>query len=135
MNLPQQVLKNVFWNFNQDKFLSQQDFETELINYNELISKKKNTIDLSENILDCPKIVIQYSYWDDEEDDDVEPDFLVEANNGANFTTGELLFKIHNEVCESLANDDHIFFEGLDLWKSEHPDYSGVPFYFLLQGS
>lgn len=135
MNPPQQLLKNLFWNFNQDKFSSQQDFENDLINYNELISKEKENVDLSEIILNCPKIVVQYSYWDEEEDDDIELDFLVEANNASNFTTGELLFKIHNEFCKSLANDDHIFFEGLELWKEGHPDFSGVPFYFLLQGS
>jgi len=100
-----------------------------------LISKEKENINLSKIILNSPKIVVQYFYWDEEEDDDIELDFLVEANNASNFTTGELLFKIHNEFCKSLANDDHIFFEGLELWKEGHPDFSGVPFYFLLQGS
>ncbi|MGE8427973.1 hypothetical protein [Sphingobacterium paramultivorum] len=36
------------------------------------------------------------------------------------FTTAELLFKIHNQVHEKLKDDDHHFFEGLELWTGEN---------------
>lgn len=57
------------------------------------------------------------------------------AANGKFFTIGELLYKIHNVVCDNLENDDHVYFEGLDLWEGEHPNYPNIPLYFLQQGS
>ena len=133
MNYPKQFLNDVLWNLGNDKFQSQATFEDELIRYNEDITEKKFTKNLSENILNTPKVVIQYSHWDEDEEDIVEPDFLLSADNGTYFTTGELLYKVHNEVCEKLEEEDHKFFEGFSLWEGESPD--NIPLYFLNQGS
>lgn len=135
MDLPAKLLRNILWNFDQEKFGSQQDFETELLRYNELITDEKPKFDVSEIVYIQPKILIHYCYWSEEEDDDLEDDFLLESDNARDFNLGELLYKIHNRICENLKNDDHVFFEGLDLWKESHPHYPDVPLYFLLQGS
>jgi hypothetical protein len=135
MNYPKQILRNIRWSFDNNKFQSQTDFEEELIKYNEEITDETFTKVLSENALHSPEVVIQYSYWDDDEEDILEPDFLLRADNGSYFTIGELLFKVHNEVCERLKEDDHKFFESFDLWEGENPNNINSPLYFLQQGS
>ena len=135
MNYPKRILNNILWGFYHDRFLTQSAFELALIEYNESINKRNFSVNLAEIILYSPQVVIQYSYWDEESDDIVEPDILLESGNKVGFTSGELLFKVHNEVCEKLQNEDHKFLEGLSLWEGEHPNYPNIPLYFLLQGS
>lgn len=135
MEYPKQILTGILWNFDNHKFQSQVLFEEELVKYNEEITDDTFTKDLSENVLHSPEVIIQYSYWDDVEGDIIEPDFLLEADNGSYFTIGELLYKVHNEVCEKLKEEDHKFFEGFDLWEGETPNRINTPLYFLQQGS
>ncbi|OWK39197.1 hypothetical protein FRUB_06279 [Fimbriiglobus ruber] len=56
---------------------------------------------------------MQYRCWQGKEQ--IEPVIMLEANNGESFTTGELLFKLHNALVEQLRKIDHHFFEGLSL--------------------
>jgi hypothetical protein len=83
-------------------------------------------------------VVIQYSHWgiDDDGDEEIfEPNFILVADNGEYFSSLELLYKIHNEVCEKLNNEDHKFLEGIELWEGENPNHPDIPLYFLQQGS
>ena len=63
----------------------------------------------------------------------MEPVVTLTADDGASFTAGELLFKLHNAVVEHLRENDHHFFEGLTLtgWDQD----GKVPVYQLGQGS
>ncbi|KQS92060.1 hypothetical protein [Chryseobacterium sp. Leaf394] len=135
MNNQKELLKNILWNFQEKKFLSVENFLIALKNYNEKITGKTFIENLHKTILNVPKVTIQYEYWDEEIKDSIEPDFLLKADNNIYFTTAELLFKIHNEVCTNLEKEDHHFFEGLDLWTGENTNYPNIPLYFLQQGS
>ena len=129
------MIKDVLWNFEKDKFTSLEEFKKALIKYNEDITGNSFKLSLDEPFFKLPEIMIQYSHWDDVEEDEVEPSFLIKANNKKAFTRGELLYKVHNEVCEQLKDEDHKFFEGFDLWEGENPNYPNIPLYFLQQGS
>lgn len=133
--LPKQILNNILWSFDIDKFANRTSFESAVIQYNETIKNEPITVNFDSVVLKTPQVCIQYSYWDEVDDDIIEPDFLLGADNQQSFTISELLFKIHNKVCEDLKNDDHHFFEGLTLWEGEHPNYPQIPLYFLQQGS
>jgi|GEM_PF-5460696 len=129
------ILHNIFWNLSNDKFQSQTDFEKALKNYNEEISHQFFAIDLSETIINFPKIVIQYSSWDKKRDEEVEKDFSLQADNGQFFTAGELLYKVHNKICKAMQEIDNHFFEGFELWVEENNNSKNIPRCFLLQGS
>jgi hypothetical protein len=135
MNYPKEIMKDIFWSFDDKKFNTKEDFERALIAYNLNIRNQQPHLDVDKHVLETPKVTIQYFYWDEREDDTLEPDFLLSANNSSYFTLGELLYKVHNEVCEKLAQDDHHFFEGFELWEGENPNNPDTPLYFLQQGS
>ena len=129
------MIKNILWNFEKERFSSIKEFEKALINYNETIKEEVFKVSLDTKIVKCAEVVIQYSHWSEEEDDIVEPSFLLKANNDSFFTPLELLYKVHNTVCEKLKDEDHKFFEGFDLWEGENPNHPDVPLYFLELGS
>ncbi|AZA50454.1 hypothetical protein EG346_20720 [Chryseobacterium carnipullorum] len=135
MEYQNKISQNILWNFGKQKFLTIENFRLALKNYNEEIRGEFFSEDLDLPILKANKVAIQYEYWDQSIEDIVEPDFLLNADNGQFFTTAELLFKIHNQVHEKLKDDDHQFFEGLELWTGENPNYPDTPLYFLQQGS
>lgn len=129
------LMKDILWNFEEEQFLSQKTFLDALTAYNQDITSEEFTIDLEAVVLKSPKVVIQYSYHSEEEDDTIEPSFLLGANNGIAFTKGELLYNVHNRVCKRLKDEDHKYFEGFSLWSGINHNYPGVPLYFLQQGS
>ena len=140
MEYPKNIMKNILWNFEKEKFDSKKKFKEEVLNYNKEIKGEEITFDLEEVIFKTPKITIQYSYWDidedgDDDDDILEPILILKPNNGYHFTALEILYKVHNEVCENLKDEDHKFFEGFDLWEGENHNNPEVPLYFLNQGS
>lgn len=135
MEFQNQILQSILWNFTEQKFSDIENFRTALKDYNEKITGEKFSENLDKPILKINKVAIQYEYWDENIEDIIEPDFLLNADNGEFFTSIELLFKIHNYVHEKLKNDDHHFFEGLELWTGENPNYPDIPLYFLQQGS
>lgn len=135
METTKTMMKDVLWNFEKEKFPSLEKFKEALIKYNETIKGEPSKINLEENVLNTKQVVIQYSCWDEQEEDEIEPSFLLEADNNSFFSAGELLFKVHNQVRDQLKDEDHKFFEGFDLWEGENPNYPDVPLYFLEQGS
>ncbi|STC99651.1 hypothetical protein [Chryseobacterium carnipullorum] len=124
MEYQNKISQNILWNFGKQKFLTIENFRLALKNYNEEIRGEFFSEDLDLPILKANKVAIQYEYWDQSIEDIVEPDFLLNADNGQFFTTAELLFKIHNQVHEKLKDDDHQFFEGLELWTGRKPQLS-----------
>ena len=135
MQYPQRLMNDVLWNFKDKAYSSLPEFIIALMVYNENIFGEDFEFDTNENVLETSKVVIQYTYWDDEKEDDMEPDFLLKADNGQFFTRGELLFNTHHQVREKLQDQDNSFFEGFLLWEGENPNNPGVPLYFVMQGS
>jgi len=132
---PKHILQDILWNFSEEKFPVIEGFRLALKAYNERIKAEPFNVDFDQTVLNTGRVAVQYEYWDNEIEDSIEPDFLLTADNGEFFTVAELLFKIHNTVQEKLKEDDHHFFEGLDLWIGDHPNYPDTPLYFLQQGS
>jgi hypothetical protein len=128
---PKKLLENIYWSFDNGKYSSYDEFIENLIEYNLKINH--NVFDFNCIILEESLVNVAYSYYDEEEDDSVDIDFSIEANDKKSFTLGELLFKIHNEVVDHLEEDEHKFLQGLTLF--EDVSSSQHPFYLLGQGS
>ena len=64
---------------------------------------------------------------------DEHPTVEFAADNGASFTAGELLFKVHNRFVAELRQMDHKYFEGFSL--SGEPRPGEPPLYDLDLGS
>jgi hypothetical protein len=129
---PEELMSDVYWGFYGGKYDSIAKFIQEVINYNQDFGKKWNP---DETVLASANVTVQYSYWDESEEEETEEDFDLVADNQSCFSAGELLFKIHNYVVEKLEEEDHHFFEGLTLWEGENYSNPDVPLYFLNQGS
>ena len=125
---PEEIMSNICWGFYGGKYDSREKFIQSVSEYNKDLNKEWFP---DETVLNCKNVSVQYSYWDEEEDDEIEEDFELVADNTSGFTAGELLFKIHNQVVDKLEDEDHHFFEGLTLWEG-NPQ---MPLYFLNQGS
>lgn len=148
-------MKKIAWSFNQDMPTNYEDFCKKVASYNEDIMEDRNVWNSNEIVLDNPKIDIQYEAWLESmkdllvneelcDDEDVFDDkensedgvFQVEvlahlnADNGEYFTTGELLFKLHNQLTNKELGD-HVFFEGLNQFESNNE----VPSFYLYCGS
>ena len=127
---PKERMQEILWSFSGGQYVFREDFIREVTKYN---AESGGWIP-DEMVLASLRLTVQYFYWDDEEDDEIEEDFDLTADNDAGFTARELLFKIHNQVIENLGNEDHHFFEGLTLWEETRDD-TDAPRYLLNQGS
>ncbi|MDR2144967.1 MAG: hypothetical protein LBE91_00705 [Tannerella sp.] len=129
---PKELMTNVYWGFYGGKYESLTKFVQAVNEYHRKLGKEWNP---DETVLACTKITVQYSFWDEEEEEEMEEDFNLIADSYSGFSAGDLLYKIHNQVVEKLEDDDHHFFEGLTLWEGENYNDPNVPLYFLNQGS
>ena len=93
------MLQNLLWSFSKEPSEKVEDFSKDLIAYNKKITGEDFDIELYKPILHSGKVVIQYMYFDDE-GEELEPNFILEADNHIFFTIEELLFKVHNEIHE-----------------------------------
>lgn len=133
---PLELLCGIAWNFRQKRYSSLALFADALQAYNEELSGRYTpNIWTNELKLIGSRILVQYEYWDDELEDSREEKMLLQADNGSCFTASELIYKIHNQVCDKLTNDDNVFFEGLQMFERDDANYPGIPYYFILQGS
>ena len=124
------VLQDVFWSFSGDPFTERGAFETSLRQY----QKDINNIDSwssAEPVILTSQIRVQYMHWKD--DKQIESIITLNAENCAGFSTGELMFLLHNAVVEQLRGIDHHFFEGLALIGEQEDERP--PLYVLCQGS
>ena len=129
---PKKLMSEVSWGFFGGKYNSFEKFNREVNEYNKECEKEWHP---NEIVLNCPKVTIQYAYWGNAEEDVIEAEFDLVSDNESGFTGGELLFKIHNQVVDQLEDEDHNFFEGLTLLKTQHSNDDFVPYYFINQES
>jgi hypothetical protein len=129
---PEEIMTDVNWGFYGDRYNSLPEFVKAVIEYNQELCKEWIP---DEIVLACTDVTIQYSCWNDGEDEETVEDFNLVADNPSGFTAAELLYKIHNVAVYNLEDEDHHFFEGLTLWDGENYSNPDAPLYFLNQGS
>jgi hypothetical protein len=136
-NYPEKIMGNVYWSFTgTEPFYTLKSFVREVKDYYNQLDIEE-LWDADEIVLEVPIVQIQYLYmeYDKVENDfiEIEPIITLKARNGSAFTSGELLYSIHNEVIKNFANTTAIYFEGFQLW--EESQDKEVPLYFLMCGS
>ncbi|MCR5077390.1 MAG: hypothetical protein K6A82_05050 [Prevotella sp.] len=136
VEFPKELLSGIAWTFRQEAFSSLAAFTKDLKEYNEEVSGESFSDTWSDELkLIGNRILVQYEYWDSSQDDSREEQLLLQADDGRHFTTAELLYKIHNQVRDKLVDDDHVFFEGLELLEEDDAKCPDIPCYYILQGS
>ena len=128
--LPLRAMGDVCWSFIGSPFVTRDEFDGRVRQY-QIRIRKKHSWRPDAVIIPAPRVAVQYRCW--QGDEQVEPIVSLQAEDGAMFSAGELLFKLHNAVVEQLREIDHHFFEGLTLagWVED----GKVPLYQLRQGS
>lgn len=129
-DLPLRALRDVCWSFVGAPFADRAEFDAAVRQY-QIRIRKRDSWRPDAVALPAGQVAIRYRCW--QGDEQLETVVVLAADDGAAFTAGELLFKVHNAVVERLRDLDHHFFEGLvlDGWMPE----TGVPRYTLRQGS
>jgi len=129
---PEDVLTDVLWSFRTNKFESLELFSKALLEYNTRI-KPNSSIDIDRIFNRSKEITVGYMYWgenEDGEEDQFEESFVVKTTNSKGFSLKEFLYKVHNEICEQMEDEDNVFFEGL----TPFDDGTERPFYLINQG-
>lgn len=132
MTYPTEIMNDVVWSFIGGKYETLENFIKAVNAYHVRLNVKQ--WNPYETAINDKQIGIQFSYWNEEEDDEIEEYFGLTSDTIV-FSNAELLFKIHNTVVGKLKNEDNHFFEGLILWEGENPSQPNVPLYFVSQGS
>lgn len=130
---PLTALVAALWTFSKgEQFGDPTEFDRRVRQYHADVTGE-DTWD-GDEVVPLPRMRVTYFGLESPEDDEYT-DFVLdlEADNGADFTTGELLRKLNNAVAPRLAGADHCFFEGLFLTEDAGDD--GVPIYEMMQGS
>ena len=86
---PEELMSNIYWGFYGGKYDSREKFIQSVSEYNKGFN---NEWFPDETVLACTNVSVQYSYWDKEEEE-MEEDFELVADNKSGFTAGELLLK------------------------------------------
>lgn len=110
---PNELMKDISWMFWGGRCSSMKEFIQKVYIYQENISSK--FWDPKKVELYASDVYINYSFWDISKEQDLYKTFLLKAQNGKYFTNGELLYKIHNNIENDLAEnkEEHIFLGGL----------------------
>lgn len=129
-SFPKKIMHDLHWSFHYEKYQSRSDFDLEVRQYEIEItgieSWKPNEI-----VLQYPRVGIEYFRG---KDGFAYEEFIeIESDNGKFFTASELLFKVHNTICEEVQKINHHFFEGFNLKSIRSGD--NLPVYELCQGS
>ncbi|MDO5858308.1 hypothetical protein Q2490_13520 [Myroides odoratimimus] len=151
------TLNKIAWSFSKKNYLSYEEFNKEVTEYQIIIHKTDQDWKPNEVVFDFPEIQIQYMAWVNGVDDLLENERLIEddkdvfedednaedgfyqveilaklkADNGKNFTALEFLIKAHNQQANKELGD-HVFFEGTD----EQPEFNeGLPTCYIACGS
>lgn len=131
---PLSALVAVVWSFSSGKqFDDGAEFNRRVSEYHVQVAEE-DTWDPAEVVMPLPRIRVQYFGVESPEDDEYTDYVLdLQADDGAQFTAGELLLKLNNAVAPRLEGADHCYFEGLFL--TEEVGEDGVPVYEMMQGS
>ncbi|MGU3374119.1 hypothetical protein [Chryseobacterium sp. M5A1_1a] len=150
------LLSNILWAFQKKGYSNIEDFNKEITDYQTLILKEKASWEPYKMVIDAREINISYEAWIKGKEDIATNETLVgdendafnednsdygmfqvelcarlKANNGANFTSLDLLYQLQNQISNNDLGD-HIFFEGLTANDTKEQD---IPFYFMYLGS
>ncbi len=131
---PLMALVAALWSFHGgEQFADAGEFNRRVSEYHVQVTDE-DTWDPGEVVMPLPRIRVKYFGVESPEDEDYT-DFVLDlqADDGAQFTAGELLLKLNNSVAPHLAEADHCYFEGLFL--TEEVGEDGVPVYEMMQGS
>lgn len=149
-SVPKEVLKNVYWMFNEIIYVSANTFSHDVVEYiednhknwhpGEMAVEAEKIYIIFEAFIIGKEALLANEYVTDistlEEKCKIDGLFqtditaLLFADNGKYFTNEELLMKIHNQMAGKDLGD-HDFFEGLE--KSD--PLEGIPCYYVLLGS
>lgn len=149
-------LSDTLWSFSDDTYPDYESFNKKVIDYHKAIRESDESWKPNEVVLDVPTVEIQYMVWlespdpildnevlieddedvfeDDEDDEEMHQVELVatfHADNGKNFTSIELLYKMHHQLANKYLGDHH-FFEGIDRLSN---DNNKIPLYYISCGS
>ena len=130
---PATAMVAVLWSFHGgEEMTDRAEFNRRVREYHVRV-QDEDTWEPDEVALPIPRVRI--AWFGVEPGDDEYTDYVSElsADDGAQFTAGELLFKLHNLAAPRLAEADHVYFEGLFL--TDAPLEDGVPLYEMMQGS
>lgn len=124
--LPPTLLGYVSWTFREEPYSDRSAF-------NEAVRTAQNpewngaAWQPARIVLNCPRVRIRLdTLWYPA---DVYPFMEFAADNGAAFTEGELLFKVHNTWAVELRQTDHKDFLGFSLAEQQEP--GAPPLYTL----
>lgn len=124
---PKSLLHDILWRCEAKRYPAQDLFEQEVREYHEAILGDAERWRPDEVALEAPRVRVSFMCWTP---DERQIDALVEleANDGARFTTGELMHQLCDELgAYLLENDcklyDHCFFEGLSKASDEPLTY------------
>jgi hypothetical protein len=153
--LPERVMSTIVWTFQAKSYHSIDEFDASVVKYQHDILAERAQWDAAEVVVDVPEMELCYMCWikgmedlnpnetllddedafdEDNEDDgnyQVEISARIQASNGKNFTSLDLLYQMEQQLSGKELGD-HIFFEGLDRVEN----YTGdVPLYYISFGS
>jgi hypothetical protein len=126
---PPELLWGVSWTFRGEAFADRAAFDAAVAEYQD--RDRGEVWRPAEVVLHSARVRISPDVHWYLTDDHPTAEFA--ADNGASFTAGELLFKVHNRFVAELRRMDHKYFEGLTL--DEHQEPGEPPLYGLDLGS
>jgi len=133
-SLPPSIMPGIAWSFFDGEVFA------DPAEFNERVRERQEDVGAEEPweparvVLPAPRVRITY-FGVVSPDDDEYTEMSVElaSDDRAQFTAGELLFKINNAVAAHLRGVDHCYFEGLTI--SAPPAGDDPPVYEMHQGS
>lgn len=128
--IPPSLLDNLDWSFPDNAPTDRVGFE-DFVWQSQYRTGNNRCWDPEETVLVSPHVRVSYLCWRGQEQ--VEPVLELVSDNGTSFTAGDLLYKIHQGVAESLRGADHRFLEGLIL--SSPVPAGQSPLYWMRLGS
>jgi len=115
--LPPRLMDWVFWCISGERYTDRSAFEDAVTAYN--AERDGTAWHPTEVVLRVPQVFVTADvHWHFflRGHSTLEPPMVeLIADDGREFTAGELLFKIHNALLEEVHEMDHKFFEGLNL--------------------
>lgn len=127
--LPRELLWGVSWTFRGDPFADRAAFDAAVAEFQN--PDRGGVWRPAEVCLRVARVLVTPDvHWYLSDDD---PVVELMADDGAAFTAGELLFKVHNALVSDLRQMDHKYFEGFSLAGHQEPGLP--PLYDLDLGS
>lgn len=134
---PELVLADTLWDFaNQGEYASRAEFDEAVRRYHVDVQAYAPDIRPEESwrpsdvVIQSPFLVVRY--FSDSAGGELWQEIKLDSDDGAGFTGGELLFKLHNAAVGQLRFNNHHWFEGLELTGITE---EGMPVYDVRLGS